>query len=91
MAYSNTHFYNMLKIIPRHQFLPLEKRHGTGRKARSFDRWNQFVHLMFMQLTSRSSLRDGIRSITSRAKSLYHLGSKPVSLSTFADANAKKP
>lgn len=91
MAHSNTLFNNMLKIIPRHEFSTLEKRHGTGRKARSFDRWNQFVHLMFMQLTSRSSLRDGIRSITSRAKSLYHLGSKPVSLSTFADANAKRP
>lgn len=91
MAHNNTLFNNMLKIIPRHEFSTLEKRHGTGRKARTFTRWNQFVHLMFMQLTSRSSLRDGIQSITSRAKSLYHLGSRPVSLSTFADANTKRP
>jgi len=81
----------MLKIISRHDFSTLEKRHGTGRKARTFSRWNQFVHLMFMQLTARASLRDGIQSLTSRAKNLYHLGGKPVSRSTFADANAKRP
>jgi len=81
----------MLKIISRHDFSTLEKQHGTGRKARNFSRWNQFVHLMFMQLTSRSSLRDGIQCLTSRANNLYHLGGRPVSRSTFADANAKRP
>jgi len=81
----------MLKIISRHDFSSLEKQHGTGRKARNFSRWNQFVHLMFMQLTSRSSLRDGIQCLTSRANNLYHLGGRPVSRSTFADANAKRP
>ena len=91
MAHNNTLFHFMLKFIPRHEFSLLEKRYGTGRKARSFNRWDQFVHLMFMQLTSRSSLRDGIQSITSRARNLYHLGSKPVPRSTFADANAKRP
>ena len=44
-----------------------------------------------MQLTGRSSLRDNIQSINSRANSLYHLGAKPVSRSTFADANNKRP
>jgi putative transposase len=91
MAHNNTLLHSMLKFIPRHDFSILEKRFGTGRKARTFNRWNQFVHLMFMQLTSRSSLRDGIQAITSRARNLYHLGSKPVSRSTFADANAKRP
>ena len=91
MAHHNTLFHSMLKFIPRHDFSSLEKRHGTGRKARSFTRWNQFVHLMFMQLTSRSSLRDGIHGIASRAKDLYHVGAKPVSRSTFSDANSKRP
>jgi len=91
VGHNNTLFHFMLKFIPRHEFSLLEKRYGIGRKARSFNRWNQFVHLMFMQLTSRSSLRDGIQSIISRARNLYHLGSKPVPHSTFADANAKRP
>jgi putative transposase len=46
---------------------------------------------MFMQLTGRSSLRDGIQSMNSRAENLYHLGAKPVSRSTFADANNMRP
>ena len=81
----------MLNFIPRHQFDALENQHGTGRKSRGFTRWNQFVHLMFMQLTGRSSLRDGIQSMNSRFKNLYHLGAKPVARSTFADANAMRP
>jgi putative transposase len=79
MAHHNTLFHSMLNFIPRHQFSALEKQHSTGRKARRFSRWSQFVHLSFMQLTGRASLRDGIQSMNSRANSLYHLGTKPVS------------
>ncbi len=91
MAHNNTLFHSMLNFIPRHQFTALEKLHSTGRKSRTFSRWNQFVHLMFMQLAGRASLRDGIQSMNSRAKNLYHLGAKPVSRTTFADANNKRP
>lgn len=91
MAHNNTLFHSMLNFIPRHQFSALEGQHNTGRKARKFSRWNQFVHLMFMQLTGRASLRDGIQSMNSRANNLYHVGAKPVSRSTFADANCRRP
>ena len=91
MAHHNTLFHSMLNFIPRHQFSALEKQYGTGRKSRTFTRWNQFVHLMFMQLTGRSSLRDGIQSMNSRAENLYHIGAKPVSRSTFSDANNIRP
>jgi putative transposase len=91
MAHRNTLFHSMLNFIPRHQFSALENQHGTGRKSRTFSRWNQFAHLMFMQLTGRKSLRDGIQSMNSRLKNLYHIGAQPVSRSTFADANNKRP
>jgi hypothetical protein len=91
MGHCNTLFHSMLNFIPRHQFAALENRHSTGRKSRKFSRWNQFVHLMFMQLTSRASLRDGIQSMNSRVRDLYHLGAKPVARATFADANNKRP
>jgi putative transposase len=81
----------MLKLIPRHHFAKLEAQHGTGRKARSFTRWSQLVHLLSMQLTARASLRDGVASLKARIKSLYHLGVKPVARSTFADANSQRP
>ena len=91
MAHHNTLFHAMLNFIPRHQFHALENDHGTVRKSRTFTRWNQFVHLAFMQLTGRVSLRDGIRSMNSRVKSLYHLGAEPVPRSTFSDANNLRP
>ena len=91
MAHCNTLFHSMLNFIPRHQFAALENQHSTGRKSRKFSRWNQFTHLMFMQLTGRASLRDGIQSMNSRAKDLYHLGAKPVARATFADANNIRP
>ena len=91
MAHCNTIFHQMLKLIPRHHFAKLEAEHGTGRKARSFTRWSQLVHLLSMQLTARVSLRDGVSSLKARIKSLYHLGVKPVARSTFADANNQRP
>lgn len=91
MAHCNTIFHQMLKLIPRHDFAKLAAEHGTGRKARSFSRWSQLVHLLSMQLTARASLRDGIASLKARIKNLYHLGVKPVARSTFADANNRRP
>ena len=91
MAHCSTIFHQMLKIVPRHVFASLDKTHGTGRKARKFSRWDQFVHLLAIQLTGRSSLRDGVRSMRSRLTNLYHLGTKPAARSTFAEANEKRP
>ncbi|MDP3182163.1 MAG: DUF4372 domain-containing protein [Desulfobaccales bacterium] len=84
-------FHQMLKLIPRHHFARLEQEHGTGRKARSFTRWHQLGHLLFMQLTARASLRDGVASMKAQFKSLYHLGAQLVARSTFADANNRRP
>ncbi|MFP3869010.1 MAG: DUF4372 domain-containing protein [Desulfobacteraceae bacterium] len=55
MAHCNTILPQMLKFIPRHVFAKLDREHGTGRAARSFTRWHQCVHLLFMQLTGRCS------------------------------------
>jgi len=91
MAHCNTLFHQMLKLIPRHVFDKLENDHSTGRRARSFTRWSQFVNLIFMQVTSRASLRDGVDSLRAKQRNLYHLGSQPVARSTFSDANNRRP
>ena len=85
MAHCNRIFHQMLKLIPRHHFGKLEAEHTSGRKARSFTRWSQLVYLLSIQLTARVSLRDGVSSLKARIKSLYHLGVKPVTRSTFAN------
>ena len=91
MAHCHPIFHQMLKLIPRHHFAKLETEPGTGRKARSFTRWSQLVHLLSMQLTPRVSLRDAVSSLKAHVKSLYHLGVKPVPRPTFADANNQRP
>jgi len=91
MAHCNTIFDQMLKLIPRHHFPSLEQQYGTGRPARSFSRWDQFVHLLFMQFTGRVRLREGIAGLQARGRSLYHLGVQAVPRSTFADANNRRP
>jgi hypothetical protein len=91
MAHCNTILHQMLKLIPRHHFAKLEAEHGTGRPARTFSRWHQLVHLIFMQVTSRASLREGVAALKARSPSLYHLGVRPVARSTFADANERRP
>jgi hypothetical protein len=91
MAHGNTIFHQMLKLIPKHHFAKLEAEHSTGRPSRTFSRWHQPVHLIFIEVTSRASLRDGIASLKARLKSLYHLGAKPVARATFADANNRRP
>ena len=70
MAHYNTVFNQLLRFVPRHQFSSLEKKYGTGRTARTFTRWNQFVCLMFMHLTNRVSLRDSVQSSSVRTKFL---------------------
>ncbi len=91
MAHCNTIFHQLLKFIPRHRFGDLDKKYGTGRKARKFTRWNQFVALTFMQITDRVSLRDSVQSLGIRSRYLYHLGLGKVRRSTFSDANNRRP
>ena len=90
MAYSNTILSQLLQLIPRHVFEAVERQHPSARKARVFTRWAQFVSLAFIHLAARPSMRDGIRNLDANSQQFYHLGIKPVSRSTFSDANNKR-
>ena len=43
VAHNNTVFAQVLKLVPRHQFESLARKHKSGRMSRSMTRWNQFV------------------------------------------------
>ena len=90
VTHHNTIFSQVLSQIPRHDFERLEAKHSTGRKPRTFSRWNQFACLAFIHLAARPSMRDGIRNLDANVSQLYHLGMKPVARSTFSDANNKR-
>jgi hypothetical protein len=91
VAHHSTILSQQLSLLPRHVFDNLERKHATGRKARVFTRWSQFVCLAFIHLASRPSMRDGIRNLDANTRRLYHLGLRPVARSTFSDANNRRP
>ena len=81
----------LLDGIHREQFHRCVNRYGGDYKAQTFSTWQQFVCLVFAQLTWRESLRDIEACLNSRADQLYHLGLRgPVKRSTLADALASR-
>ena len=91
MAHNNTVFAQVLKLVPRHQFESLARKHKSGRMSRSMTRWNQFVAMGMAQLTGRCSLRDIVSDLAAQSSKLYHVGVGVVTRSSLARVNAEKP
>ncbi|PNU20452.1 hypothetical protein C2E25_06955 [Geothermobacter hydrogeniphilus] len=62
-----------------------------GQKFRSFSRWSQFVAMLTVQLSARSSLCDVVDNLGVQGGKLYHLGVKAFSRATLARCNEKQP
>ena len=81
----------LLDYIHREQFHRCVARYDGDYKVQHFTCWQQFVCLVFAQLTWRESLRDIEACLNSRAAQLYHLGLRvPLRRSTMADALAAR-
>jgi hypothetical protein len=81
----------LLDIISRHEFNACVKRYDGDRRVRAFSCWDQFLVMLFAQLTYRDSLRDTEVCLRAWPKQLYHLGLRgSVARSTIADANEKR-
>jgi hypothetical protein len=81
----------LLDGIHREQFHRCVNRYGGDYKVQTFSTWQQFVCLVFAQLTWRESLRDIEACLNARSGQLYHLGLRePVKRSTLADALASR-
>ena len=91
MAHCNTIFAQILRLVPRHEFETLAKRHHSGRSFRTASRWSQFVTLAMAQLAGRISLRDIVDNVSAQAHRLYHLGSARLSRSNLSRINEDKP
>ena len=91
MAHHNTVFAQLLKLVPRHQFETLAKRHHVGCRFRKTSRWSQFIALATGQLAGRRSLRDIVSNLTAQSSLLYHLGARCVARSTLARVNERQP
>ena len=79
----------LLGLVHREQFHRCVQRYGGDYKVKHFSCRQQFICLVFAQLTWRESLRDIEACLNARADQLYHLGlCGPIRRSTLADALA---
>jgi len=81
-------FSQLLDFLPTYQFQLCVDRYQGNRYVKDFSCWDQFLCLMFAQLTYRRSLRDIEACLRAQQPKLYHLGFRgQVSRNTLAHAN----
>jgi len=90
MAYHTTIFGQMTELISRLEFQSIVNKYNGDFHTRKLKTWEQFIHLLFAQLSGRSSLRETLAGLSSVQQKLYHLGSRTVKRSTLSDANNKR-
>jgi IS4 transposase len=91
MNQGRTVFAQVIGHAPHKAFQRCVNRYPGMRRLRSFTCWDQFLCMVFAQLTYRESLRDIEACLGAVPDRLYHMGIRSkVSRSTLADANEKR-
>lgn len=91
MNQGRTVFSQIVDFVPRHTFRRRVQRYQGDYGVRSFTCWQQFLAMLFAQLTYRESLRDIEACLKAAPEKIYHMGfTGPVSRSTLADANERR-
>jgi transposase len=91
MNQGRTVFAQVIEHAPHKAFQRCVNRYPGARSLRSFTCWDQFLCMVFAQLTYRESLRDIEACLGAVPDRLYHMGIRnAVSRSTLADANEKR-
>jgi Transposase DDE domain/Domain of unknown function (DUF4372) len=91
VRHQNSVFHDLLKRVPWAAFDRLVETHAADKHVRRLPTKSQFVALLYGQLSGAVSLREIVGGLESHSARLYHLGAKPVSRSTLADANSARP
>ena len=87
MNQGRTVFSQVVDFVPRHTFRRRVQRYRGDYGMRHFTCWQQFLAILFAQLTYRESLRDIEACQKAAPEKIYHMGfTRPVSRSTLADA-----
>ena len=81
----------LLDFLPRHEFNGCVKRYHGNRRVRRLSCFDQFLAMVFAQLTYRESLRDIEACLGAMRPKLYHAGFRGrVCRNTLASANEKR-
>ena len=91
MRHQNSVFHDILKHVPWDTFDRLVEEHGADWRVRRLSTKDQFIALLYGQLSGASSLREIAGGLESHSARLYHVGARPAQRSTLADANARRP
>ncbi|PIS28195.1 MAG: hypothetical protein COT43_07045 [Candidatus Marinimicrobia bacterium CG08_land_8_20_14_0_20_45_22] len=91
MNTSQTIFSQIIEFIPKYEFEKYVKKYRGNYRYRSFSCWDQFLCMLFAQLSYRESLRDIEACLKSQSAKLYHMGIKgTVARMNLARANEKR-
>jgi len=81
-------FRQLSELVSGYEFSKCVKRYQGNYRVRRFSCYQQFLCMVFGQLTHRESLRDIVTCLNAQGSGLYHLGlGKGVARSTLSDAN----
>lgn len=85
-----TIFSELLKLCPRYQFDKAVEQYQGDRYVKIFTTWQQFMAILYAQITQKDSLRDIVTGLSAHAAQWYHLGLAGIHKSTLSDANARR-
>ena len=81
----------LLDLVHWQTLSRLVAKYEAGSKHRHFGFRQQFICMVFAQMTSRDGLRDITTCLNARPETLYHLGFRErVAKSTLAEANENR-
>lgn len=91
MNSGRTIFTQLTEHLRLNEFRKCVARYQGDYRTRTFSCWDQFLCMLFAQLTYRESLRDIVACLRSLQGRLYHMGIRGnVSRSTLGDANERR-
>ncbi len=84
-------YAQLVAIVPRYEFDKCVDRYQGNLNVRDFKCWQQFLCMMFGQLTYREGIRDIINCLEAHQSKVYHLGiKKVVAHTTLGRANESR-
>jgi Domain of unknown function (DUF4372)/Transposase DDE domain len=88
MNIGRTVFSQLIEHVPNQDFQKCVARYDGEHYVKSFSCWDQFLSMVFAQVTYRESLRDIEACLRSIGRKVYHMGFRSkIAKSTLADAN----
>jgi len=84
-------FSQIVDFVDKYEFNKCVKRHFGNYRVRNLNCWNQFVQLLFGQITSLDSLRSICVCLKAHEQQLYHFGIRQLAdRTTLLRANEKR-